>query len=87
MATPYYIISADQKGILETYGYTVYEFDGYYCVTDWYSAYSAIIAAFELTYDDEDPANDIPQESFDIMEAAVEYMFYSAESHTWSPAP
>ncbi len=83
----YYIISDDQYALLNALGgYTITDIDGYHCVTDWYSIYDAVIAAYDATYLDDDPENDAPQENYDIMEAAVQFMYYSTEAHTWFPA-
>lgn len=82
----YYIISDEQAALVSALGYTVEDIDGFSCVTDWYSIYNAVIASYDATYEDEDPDNDTLQENYDIMEAAVRYMYYSSDAHSWFPA-
>ena len=84
----YFIISDAQYSILQTWNMagSVTDIDGYHCVSDWYEIQATLIAKFDETWEDEDETNDVGQDTYDIIEASVQYMYYSAETHTWFPA-
>lgn len=82
----YFIISPEQYAIVSALGYDVETIGGFYCVTNWYDIQEAIIASYDATWEDEIDGNEVDQSQYDIIEASVQYMYYSSESHTWTPA-
>lgn len=88
----YFIISDAQYSILQTWNMagSVTDIEGnncvYHCVSDWYAIQAELIDKFDATWEDLDETNDVGQDQYDIIEASVQYMYYSAETRTWFPA-
>ena len=84
----WFILTDDQYNILNAFelGYLINDVDGYHCVSDWYAIAAELEAIFIASLEDTDPNNDATDEQFEIIYSEIQYMYYSAEAHTWFPA-
>lgn len=82
----YFILSDEQYAIVSALDYEIVTIGDYHCVTNWYDIQEAILAGYDATWEDDIEGNEVGQEQYDIIQASVQYMYYSSESHTWFPA-
>lgn len=78
----YYIITDEQATVLDFFQIPYVNLGGKNCVSDWDSVYRAILDAIEAD-DNWDPQE---EQFWAYMEERTEYMYWSTEAHSWSPA-